>query len=463
MATRLFPLLAIALGADYLSGRRGLSQCLTSGDDYDYHQYYTLKAREEVRDEIKWVWSRYREKALGADSILPEEGFPYDDWGGLNLFLVEGLDTLKLVGLDGWFEEGVKFINKKAYYRRNLNINVMETTIRVLGSLLSAYELSPSPSLLRRCTELGDRLALSFKMRGVLPFSDLNLETGEAQLLRNLTSLSEMGSLSLEFRKLSELSGNSTYSSLVETVESFLLVKWWQGGGLLRYYYDPYKNEFVGRKCVGASEDSFYEYVYKVWLYTGRKKEKYWKVYQMSKQAIIQTLVEKTYFGDVYLKEIQDNGEDANILEHLACFYPGLLALENILDGYNHTEATIAEAITRTCVSLYERSLKHLSPDLVAYPNNYNLYMPKDYTSFHLRPETIESLFYLYRLTKDQYYRDAAYSIFAAIRKHAKAEWGYSSVKDVNGEEDGKLNEQPSYFVAETMKYLFLMFEEVRG
>lgn len=463
MVTRLLGLFAALVAADYLTAHRGLSECLSAGEDSEYHQWYQSRAKEEVREEMKWVWSMYREKAMGADSILPEEGMPYDDWGGFSLFLVESLDTLHLMGFHDWFKEAAKYTQKRAYYRRNVNVNVMEMTIRLLGGLVSAYEREPNAALLRRCVELGDRLALAFGMRGVLPYTDLNFATGEAQALRNLTGLSEMGTLSLEFRKLSQLSGNQTYAKLVETVEHFLLVKLYEGGGLLKYEYDPYENEFVGRKCVGAREDSYYEYLYKVWLSTGKEKDIYHKMYKFSKDAILNTLLEVSTAGDMYLKEIQDNGDDANILEHLACFYPGLLALENIIEGYNQTQEKIAMGLTRTCISLYEKSLKHLAPDLVAFPNNYKLLMPKEYASYHLRPETVESIFYLYRLTKDQTLMDSAYSIFSALKRYAKAEFGYSALRNVNvNSEDASpfLNSQPSYFPAETLKYLFLTFGE---
>ena len=463
MATRLLVLILTSVSADYLSARQGLTECLVSGEDWEYHQWYRNRAKSEVKEEMKWVWKMYREKAMGADSILPEEGFPYDDWGGFSLFLVGSLDTLHLMGFADWYKEAAKFVQKKGYYRKNVNVNAMEMNIRLLGGLLSAYEREPNPSLLRRCIELGDRLALAFRMRGVLPYSDLNLATGEAQVLRNITGLSEMGTFSLEFRKLSQLSGNETYANLVDTVERFLLIKLYEGKGLLRYEYDPYGNEFIGRKCVGAREDSYYEYLYKVWVSTGKKKDIYHQVYQFSKHAILATLLETSISGDMYLKEIQDNGEDANILEHLACFYPGLLALETIIEGYNTTQERIAMGLTKTCVSLYEKTLKHLAPDLVAFPNNHKLFMPKEYAAYHLRPETVESVFYMHYLTKAQTFIDSAYSIFRALKHYAKAEFGYSAVRNVNGNDETAsplLNSQPSCFPAETIKYLYLTFGE---
>lgn len=75
-----------------------------------------------------------------------------------------------------------------------------------------------------------------------------------------------------------------------------------------------------------------------------------------------------------------------------------------------------------------------------------------------LRPETIESYFYLWRLTHDPKYRDWAWEAALAIEKHCKVENGYSGIKnvyDINGPKD---DVQQSFFLAETLKYLYLIF-----
>ena len=77
-----------------------------------------------------------------------------------------------------------------------------------------------------------------------------------------------------------------------------------------------------------------------------------------------------------------------------------------------------------------------------------------------LRPETVESLFVLYRLTKDSQYRDWGWRIFQAIEAYTKVpEGGYSSIDNVEDTENpGFRDKMESFFLSETLKYLFLLF-----
>jgi mannosyl-oligosaccharide alpha-1,2-mannosidase len=76
---------------------------------------------------------------------------------------------------------------------------------------------------------------------------------------------------------------------------------------------------------------------------------------------------------------------------------------------------------------------------------------------YFLRPETVESMMYLYRKTGNEKYRDWGWQIVTAIDAHCRLDWGaYTSlVNMVTGE---RKNESPSFFFAETLKYLYLLF-----
>ncbi|KAJ3560592.1 hypothetical protein NP233_g10736 [Leucocoprinus birnbaumii] len=88
----------------------------------------------------------------------------------------------------------------------------------------------------------------------------------------------------------------------------------------------------------------------------------------------------------------------------------------------------------------------------------------RDYRSMRreylLRPETIESFFYMWKLTGDSKWRERGWSVFESIEKHAKTEYGYASVSGVDGPSLYHKNEMPSFFLAETLKYLYLLFRE---
>ena len=77
-----------------------------------------------------------------------------------------------------------------------------------------------------------------------------------------------------------------------------------------------------------------------------------------------------------------------------------------------------------------------------------------------LRPEAIESVFIMYRATGDNYWRDKGWKMFEAIEKHTVAPYGGSAVKDVTAEKAAPLDEMESFWLAETLKYFYLLFSE---
>lgn len=75
-----------------------------------------------------------------------------------------------------------------------------------------------------------------------------------------------------------------------------------------------------------------------------------------------------------------------------------------------------------------------------------------------LRPEVVESLFYMHYYTGDPKYRRMAYDIFSAFQKHSKTAHGYARVDDVREIPVRLADEQPTWWFAETLKYLYLTF-----
>lgn len=73
-----------------------------------------------------------------------------------------------------------------------------------------------------------------------------------------------------------------------------------------------------------------------------------------------------------------------------------------------------------------------------------------------LRPEIVESAYYLYRRTHDSQYLAMGREIFGGLLKYCRTEVGYASLKDVRTKEQEDSME--SFFFAETLKYLYLLF-----
>ncbi|KAF2459554.1 glycosyl hydrolase family 47-domain-containing protein [Lineolata rhizophorae] len=77
-----------------------------------------------------------------------------------------------------------------------------------------------------------------------------------------------------------------------------------------------------------------------------------------------------------------------------------------------------------------------------------------------LRPEAIESVFYMYRVSGDPYWREAGWDMFSAVQRHTRTEWANSAIDDVTKEAPQLLDEMESFWLAETLKYFYLLFAD---
>ncbi|PJF18924.1 alpha-1,2-Mannosidase [Paramicrosporidium saccamoebae] len=140
--------------------------------------------------------------------------------------------------------------------------------------------------------------------------------------------------------------------------------------------------------------------------------------------------------------------------EHLACFMPGLLAL----GAHEDNDAELLELagqLTESCYMMYRKQRVGLSPEFI----NINTMRPTLHrTYWSMRPETIESIFVLWRITKDPKYRRWGYEIALAIEKYAKVDGGYAGIENILSSPFQRIDRQESYFLAETLKYLYLLF-----
>src|SRR6478672_1049701 len=188
-----------------LLGAGGSAMLLTQappalGKSTDWHAL-----GEDVRNEMRWAWRNYREHAWGKDQIKPISGgfesFPLKNHH-LGLSLIEALDTLWVMGLDEEFREGVDWVKANLDFDVDGEVSVFETSIRLVGGLLSAYHASGDPVLLAKAKDLADRLLPSFSASPIgIPHRYINLKTGA--LRGQETNPAETGTFLPEFGFLS--------------------------------------------------------------------------------------------------------------------------------------------------------------------------------------------------------------------------------------------------------------------
>uniref|UniRef100_A0A0R0GKX7 alpha-1,2-Mannosidase n=1 Tax=Glycine max TaxID=3847 RepID=A0A0R0GKX7_SOYBN len=317
--------------------------------------------------------------------------------------LVDSLDTLFIMGLDVQFKRATE----------------------VLGGLLNAYDLC------------GEKPA--WNTPSGIPYNRINLAYGNTNnptWARENSILVDSGSEQLEFIALSQRTNDPKYK---EKAEKRML---------LPININPLTGtKSSGAATFGAMDDSFYEYLLKAWIH-GNKTEVvtfYREMWEKSMKGL-QSLIWRSTPSFTCL------------MDELACFVPGMLALGSSNYGLGEAEKfmALAEELAWTCYNFYQLTPTKLAGESYYFSNGQSN-PPRCYV-LRLRklPETIESLFYLWCFTGNKTYREWGWNIFQAFENKSRIETGYVGLKDVNT--GAKDNMMQSYFLSETLKYLYLLF-----
>lgn len=185
-----------------------------------------IDRQQSVKKAFIHAWSGYKKYAMGYDELMPVSQRGVDGLGGLGATIVDALDTAMIMGANEVVSEASSWVETQLSNRisQKGQVNLFETTIRVLGGLLSAYHLSlaeagtnnvPKASVyLETAKNLADRLLSAFTSSPTaIPFSDVILHDSSAHPAPGgLSSTSEVSTVQLEFNYLSTASGDPKYS-----------------------------------------------------------------------------------------------------------------------------------------------------------------------------------------------------------------------------------------------------------
>jgi len=490
--------------------------------------------RVYVKDAMVHVWSGYKKYAYGADELLPLSKKPSEPWGGVGATLVDALDTLWLMGLHDEFWEARDWIRNNLSYSNVGAVSVFETTIRSLGGLLSAYDLSGDPVFLEKADDLGSRLLRAFGTPNGIPYGKTSLNETKnfnPEWQKNRAVVAEAGTLQVEFRFLADATKKPIYAEKVNKIFN-LLADYQPSSGLYPMFVRndvPNVNfDDFSKVTLGAMGDSLYEYMLKTWLQGGMVEDNYRMMFDKAMDGIHAKLVQKsnpdglTYvadssnedlglkmekldclMGDLRGQSDRTNAESiyapeappqnaicrgvdgisvADLIkyaadlrsqqldrkmDHLACFMGGVWALGAYTnpDGLDSQKAqrdlAHGKAITYTCYQMYARFPTGLSPEFVRFDGNPDGidFSVGHAPSYLLRPEVVESLFVLNYLTGDPVYREWGWEIFQAIERFCRTDEAYGQVSDVRKLNEPPLDKMESFFLAETLKYLYLLFD----
>lgn len=416
--------------------------------------------REKVREAMLHAWSSYEKYAWGQDELQPQTKTGVNSFGGLGATLIDSLDTLYIMGLDEQFQRAREWVANTFDPNKDYDASVFETTIRVVGGLLSAYDLSGDRVFLEKARDIADRLLPAWDTSSGIPYNIINLAHGNPHnpgWTGGDSILADSGTEQLEFIALSQRTGDPKYQQKAEKV-ILGLNKTFPSDGLLPIYINP---ERVGGShstiTFGAMGDSFYEYLLKVWVQGNKTSavKLYRQMWETSMKGLLSLVRRTTPSSFTYICE-RNGGSLTDKMDELACFVPGMLALG--ASGYGSDESQkfllLAEELAWTCYNFYQSTPTKLAGENYFFPSGQDLSVGTSWNI--LRPETVESLFYLWRLTGNKTYQEWGWNIFQAFEKNSRIESGYVGLKDVNtGVKD---NMMQSFFLAETLKYLYLLF-----
>ena len=404
---------------------------------------------------------------------------------GMGWIIVDALDTLMIMNLTSRLSHAREWMTTSLDYDQDQEVNTFETTIRMLGGLLSAHYLStefpnmapltdddrgsPGEDLyLEKAADLADRLLGAFESESGVPFASINLHTSKGQISHvdaGASSTAEAASVQLEFKYLAMLTGEKNYWDKAEKVMQVIDDNGMEDGLLPIFIYAT-TGTFRGDNIrLGSRGDSYYEYLIKQYLQTSCEEPIYQDMWYQSLAGVRKHLI--TYSASSHLTVLAERpdglgGKISPKMDHLVCFMPGTIALGatgglTIEDAKKagkwgekeEDEMNLAIELTKTCWGMYKITPTGLAPEIAHFqikepphmesdgvlaskPMTDDLHAewrddyvikPNDHHNLQ-RPETVETLFYMWRITGDEKYREWGWEMFKAFVKYSAADDG---------------------------------------
>ena len=408
--------------------------CAKSRRDEDARQFTA-----RVQTEFLHAWNNYERYAWGHDALRPLSKSAHD-WYGQSLLMtpVDALDTLLVMHLDSEAARARSLIVSDLSFDRDIYVKNFEITIRLLGGLLSSYQLTGDKRLLGLAEDLGNRLLPVFNSPTGLPYVYVNLRTGQTR--DAVTNPAEAGTLLLEFGTLSKLTGRPLFYERAKRA-------------LVEIFKRRSPLELVGQSInvetgiwtnadshISGGIDSYYEYLWKCWrLFGDEDCRNMWNASILAvNKYLAHEIGGELWYGHA---DMQTGKRTRTTYGALDAFFPALLALSGDLGRARRLQAS----------SFKMWNLYGIEPEILDYKTMHVVA-----GRYHLRPEIVESTYYLYHYTRDPQYRRMGEKMFDDFVKYCRGDAGYAALADVISKQ--QLDEMESFVLAETFKYFYLLF-----
>ena len=397
---------------------------------------------------------------------------------------VDGLSTAILMEEQEIVREILNYIKTIDFkYTGKTRVSLFETTIRYIAGMLSAYDLLQEPglaylapksavvTLLKQTITLTNTMTYTFDQSTTgIPHNDLYPHNKTDNGLTS-NGLATTGSLILEWGRLSDITDEQKYRLLTAKAQSYLLKPEPAAAepfpGLLGTRINIETGKFEDASGGwGASTDSFYEYLIKMYVYDPVRYNSYKDRWVLAASSTMEYLASHPGSNpDLTFLSSYTGTRTVQISGHLACFAGGNFVLGgSVLNRQDYIDFGLN--LTAGCHHTYKSMRSKIGPASWSWNvRNDTEGMPEHNTHFNvsnpeydLRPEVIESYYYAYRITGNQMYRDWAWEAFVAINETCRTEYGFSALSDVRRSDGGHMKDTTeSFLFAEVLKYAYLI------
>ncbi|XP_045479503.1 ER degradation-enhancing alpha-mannosidase-like protein 2 [Harmonia axyridis] len=416
-----------------------------------YNKKDLNKLRDEVKEMFYHAYNSYLKFAYPYDELRPLSCDGIDTYGSYSLTLIDALDTLAIMGNYTEFQRVVDLITSKSKFDANINVSVFETNIRIIGGLLSAHLLSYRAGvkvepgwpcngpLLRLAEDVAQRLIVAFDTKTGMPYGTVNLKHGVPKGETTITCTAGIGTFIVEFGTLSRLTGNSLYEEVAMNA-LYALFNHKSQLGLFGNHIDIETGRWTAQDAgIGSGVDSYFEYLVKGSILLQRPE--LMEMFHEARKAFDKHMKKDDWYMWVSMTKGQIT---LPVFQSLEAFWPGVLSL------IGDTSSAM-----RTLHNYHQVWQQYgFTPEFYHIPQT-EAGLNKE--SWPLRPELIESIMLLYRSTGDPFLLQAGEDILRSIQHSSRTPCGYATIKDVR--DHRKEDRMESFFLSETTKYLYLLFD----
>ncbi|EAY12356.1 Glycosyl hydrolase family 47 protein [Trichomonas vaginalis G3] len=413
---------------------------------------------DQIKEAFRYAWNSYKRLCWGHDLLNPSTGKCEDTLHG-GLTIVDSLTSLILMNLTEEYKEARNFVETKFSLKGTWT--PFEFIIRYLASFESAYQLTNDTLYLEKAQLCMDLVFDLIDNNG--NFYDVFTITnrdGEMKTTRNYgeTTLALIGTLQLEFLTMTAITKNTSYVGKAFLAYRRLFSMYSKSG----FIYDLNEYKPDGFIKIGEESDSFYEYILKTYFLSGGISYELFNRHLMFMDDVRKNLVNIQGNMDIYYIGTNLKGIRFPHASHLSAFLPGMITMGTIIaNSHARDDFELATNLVEGYVKTANLMKTGLLPEEFEYKygNRTKKYVECSNANYHLRPEVIESIYYLWKMTGDEKYREYNWEFFKKINTTCRMENGFSPISDVDGNYS-YIGNMESYFFSETLKYLFLTFSD---